>query len=184
MNRFRYRFRSRAPALLCALGLALTGACSDAGTGDGGAGGSPEEDPAADACEHFRGGPFVDVTAGIDESQAEDVGTEHSAHRITLSDDTMGGWAGYVIYPVAEGGEYVFFTDAEVSMTLHDANGAPIEWEQECASGCTDACDDVAQARTVDFATVGTYYLGIGSDLDPRVTLVVIEAGEHEHEHE
>lgn len=176
-------FVSSLVALPLLAALSLTSACSDDGGGAGGAGGeAAEPDPAADACEHLQGGPFVDVSATSDASQAPDVSAEHTTHRVALEDDTMGGWIGYVSYAVAEAGEYVFFTDDDVTMSLEDGSGAAVDWEQECTSDCTDACGEVAQSRTVDISSVGTYGVRIESQTDGEVSLVVVHAGEHEHE--
>ena len=159
--------------------LAFAPACGGADAGAGGGGSLP--DPAADACEHLEGGPFADVTATADAMGAPDVSAGHTAHRITLPGDEMHGHAGYVSYAVAEAGELVFFTDRDVDLTLEDAGGNGIPWEDECTSGCTDACSLVENARTVDISSVGTYAVRIESSSE-SVTLVVVHAGDHDHE--
>lgn len=169
-------------AALTALTLAMSTACSDDGAGTGGGGGGGViPDPAADACEHMEGGPFADVSAAADATGAPDASAEHTAHRISLPADATAGFVGYVTYVVEEAGELVFFTDQDVSMALEDAGGAAVPWEDECTSACTDACGLVQNARTVDIDSVGSYVLRIESDAED-VTLVVVHAGEHEHE--
>ena len=95
--------------------------------------------------------------------------------------DATAGFVGHVTYVVEEAGELVFFTDEDVSMTLQDAGGAAVPWEDECTSACTDPCGLVQNARTVDIDSVGSYVLRIESDAED-VTLVVVHAGESNHE--
>src|SRR5690606_25490053 len=80
-------------------------ACSD----DPAPGVEPEEDPAADACEHFAEGPFNDVTAGADLATAPDVSASHTHHRITLADDGSGSYGGFVAIAADEAAEILLF---------------------------------------------------------------------------
>jgi hypothetical protein len=167
---------------LASLALAISTGCSDdAGGTGGGGGGGVLPDPAVDACEHMAGGPFADVTATADASGAPDASTEHTAHNITLPGDETTGYVGYVSYVVDEATELVFYTDADVTLSLQDAGGSDLTWEDECTSSCTDACTLVQNTWTVDIETVGSYALRIESSTED-VTLVVVHAGDHEHE--
>jgi hypothetical protein len=163
---------------------AMLAACSgdDGPDGSGGAGGATAADPAVDGCEHLEGGPFVDVAATADPSDAPDVSTEHSAFRVALAGDASAGFSGWVSYGASAAGELIVYVNADVTMRMEDASGSPLDWEQECISDCTGICDEVANARTVDIATVGTYRLQIESATDSEVTLVIVEGGEHAHE--
>ena len=95
---------------------------------------------------------------------------------VSLVDD------GYVAFAPAEGGEYIFYTDADVAMALQDSAGAAIAWEEECTSGCSDACGAIVGRRVVDLDQVGTYYLQFAPASVMTVNIVHVLAGDHAHE--
>lgn len=177
-------------AALC-LALAPLAACGDDTGGGGGAGGGAgegghggaheEEDLDAEACEHLGDGPFVDHTATDDVATAPDVSAEHTAHVITLI-DFAGQSGGYVSFQAAEAGEYVFFTDQAVPLSIQSSAGSDVAIEESCdPAACSASCALFAGKHLVDLE-VGTYYLELGPTDLAEVRLLHEAAGAHADE--
>lgn len=152
-----------AATLLCA-------ACSDDHDHDGEDGHGDEVSSDADACEHFEGGPFADGPT---------LGDSHTAYTITLDADGSATASA----TIAEGGEWLFFTDEAVPFAIADSGGQMLALEESCSAGtCSADCSVAAGRHVVDIATVGTYDITLGpSDVD-SVRLVFLPAEGHEHE--
>ncbi len=170
---------------------ALLAACGDdtgggggaggGGTGGHGEGGHHEEDLDVEACEHFGEGPFVDHTATDEVASAPDVSVEHTSHTIALI-DFAGSKGGYVAFQAAEAGEYAFFFDADVPLSIQSSAGADVALEESCdPAACSASCDLVKGKHLVDLE-VGTYYLELGPTALTEVRLVHEAAGAHDHD--
>ncbi|ACY16418.1 hypothetical protein [Haliangium ochraceum] len=141
-------------------------------------------DPSEDACEHMIEGPVESATA-IDDMSADapDIGEHHTRFDVTLVGDQSnpGSYVGYVDLVVEETGESLIFLDADVPMQLWTAAGDEVE--VEATSNAIDACTEVAISYTYDLE-VGTYLMQLGSTSADQVGIVVVLAGEHDHDHD
>lgn len=142
-------------------------------------GGTEEVSLAADACEHFEGGPGDDATAGATAAEAGDVGAEHTAWTITMPTAAAGPRVGFVSLAIDAAGDHTFFFDTDVTVVMSDAGGAPIA--PESSTSVEADCTLVKRALTYELG-VGTYTLQITTD-SGEVSLVWLGA-EHDHEHE
>ena len=157
-----------------ALAVALVGCDDDHGDEHGGdehGGGAAEAGPDADACEHMIGGPAQDVTAGADEDNAVVVSFEHTRVDIALV-PLEGQMGGYLRYEAAEEGEFAFFFDQDVPVTLV---GGDFE-----ASGPADACSEVVIGHTADLS-VGPTLLKVGPTDAETLRLVTVHVADHDH---
>ncbi len=171
----------RAPTSLLALVAALALATAACG-GDDDDGGMAEPSPAEDACEHMQDGPAEVATAIADmTADAPDIGEHHTRWDVTLSDDGDGNYSGYVDLVVDEEGESQVFLSADVPFTLWDANGDQVQAEESLTS--VSECAEVSAAHHFDLE-VGTYLASFGPASADEVQIVVVLAGEHDHDDE
>lgn len=158
--------------------LALAPACGEDDSGE------EPIDPSEDACEHMIEGPAESATA-IDDMSADapDIGEHHTRFDVTLVGDQSnpGSYLGYVDLVVEETGESLIFLDADVPMQLWTAAGDEVA--AEASDNAIDACTEVAISYTYDLE-VGTYLMQLGSTSADQVGVVVVLAGEHDHEDE
>lgn len=171
---FFHPLRSRRLALLSISGLLLaTAAC-----GGDDAGGSHEElEPEADGCEHMIEGPNQEITAIADMAgDAPDMGEHHVRWDIALVDDGTGMFSGYVDLVVEEEGESIFFGDADIPLTIWDANGDEVPLHS--ADDSITECTEVDASNTYELG-VGTYLLGLGPTTEATFSVVVIPAVAH-----
>jgi hypothetical protein len=151
----------------------------------------PPEEPSVDAeaCEHYRAGPFVAATATLERAAAPDVSAEHAVHRIALSELGAGGSGGGAAGQGARGGwvklaadavgDRILFFDAAVPVTVEDATGAAVGIEASCnGAACSADCPVVRARHVVPFA-VGTYFLELGPTSTTEVGFAHEEAGGH-----
>lgn len=157
-------------------------------TGSGGHGGHHDVDELA--CEHLQDGPFVDVTATVDTTDAPDVSAEHTAFHVTLADAGAGGSGGgggstatrggYLSFAPDAEAHYVFFLGADVPFAVEDSSGGSVAIHESCdPAACSDACADIRGRHVVELS-VGTYYLSFGPTSETEVALVREEEG-HAH---
>jgi hypothetical protein len=157
-----------------------TGGAGGGGSAGTGTGGAAPEDLEAEVCEHYAEGPFIEHTAADAVESAPDVSTEHTAHRITLI-ELAGANGGYVTFQAPAAGEYVFFFDQDVPLSVQSSAGSDVLIEESCdPSACSATCDLVKGKHLVDLA-VGTYYLELGpTDLASVHLAHEALGGEHE----
>lgn len=172
-------------SILTPLAAMLLLACSDdtggggGGTGSG-TGGAAPEDLDAEACEHYVEGPFVQHTATEAVEDASDISAEHTAHAITLI-ELAGANGGYVSLQAPSAGDYVFFLDQDVPLSVQSSAGSDVLIEESCdPSACSATCGLVKGKHVVELA-VGTYYLELGpTDLASVHLVHEVLGGEHE----
>lgn len=149
------------------------------GTGGGGGDAGPvgaELDP--EVCEHLTEGPYVEHTATDALDTAPDVSAEHTAHTITLV-DFAGQNGGYVAFQAPAAGEYLFYLDADLPLSIQSSAGGDVPIEASCnPTACSDACTAIVGRHLVDLE-VGTYYLELGPTLEDSVNLAHEAVGEH-----
>jgi hypothetical protein len=158
------------------LAATLLLACGDdtggaGGSGTGGGGGAAPADLDAEACEHISDGPFVQHLAAETVADAPDVSAEHTAHDVVLVElDGVNG--GFVSFQAPAAGEYVFFLDQDVPLSIQSSAGADVLVEERCdPAACSPTCALVRGRLLVDLA-VGTYYLELGPTDLPSVHLL------------
>lgn len=146
-----------------------------------GCGDDEEETESLDAegCAHLQKGPSAPITATAAASGAPAVNTDHKRYDISLIDVT-GGKGGSVTFAVAEEGDYLFFINEDVPMSIQTINGVAIQPEEVVKS--STECSDIKGRYTVDLG-VGTHVLTFGPTTKTSVSLVA-EHGAHEHDHE
>lgn len=136
--------------------------------------------PLEDACEHLADGPNEAVTAAADGETGPDITEDHTRWDITLT-AVDGGNGGSVTFAPAEAGEFLFAMTADIPAMLFDGNGNEVALS---APGAEDGTCDLAQASYAVDAAIGTYTLSFGPTDATTVQLVVVHAGEHDHDHE
>lgn len=156
--------------MLIALTASL-GAC-----GDDTDGAEPEETPQEEACEHMAEGPAISVTGATTGEDALDATAEHTRVDLALVDDA-GSNVGIVSYQADEAGEYIVFTNNDVTLAVLDANGESVAIEETTT---VTECAEVALQHTVDL-DVGTYLMQFGPTSEAGVSFVV-EHGDHSGE--
>ena len=152
-------------------------ACGDEDS-DTPAPGEEEESVEEEGCEHMAEGPATAVTAAADAASAPDATAEHTRVDIALA-GVEGGNGGFVIYEAEADGEYIFFLDKTVGLTITDAAGNAVEIEE---SGPVDLCSEVAIHHVVDMG-LGLHTIAFEATAETSLSMVVEAAGEHE-EHE
>ena len=138
-------------------------------------GGAEEE-----ACEHMADGPFESVTATADAMDAPSIAIEHTRVDVTLVDDGMGMYSGFVTFPAGEATEIMFFMSADVPVTVTGPDGMPVD--AESTGGPSDLCPTDVLASAVYDVEVGTYTIEIGPTAEAEVGIVHEEAGAHSDE--
>ncbi|WP_224361812.1 hypothetical protein [Hyalangium versicolor] len=140
--------------------------------------GEEEESIDSEGCEHLQKGPSTPVTATASATGAPAVSNDHRRYDISLIDVT-GGKGGSVSFAVSEAIDYILFTNADVPVTVKDANGQTIAFEESAKS--STECSDIKGRFTVPLA-VGTQTFTFGPTTATSVSLVIEEAGGHDHE--
>lgn len=138
-----------------------------------------EESVDVEGCEHLQKGPATAVTATTTGTPPA-VGNDHRRYDITLVDGT-GGRTGSVSFAAAEATDYVFFTSADVPLTVRNSSGAEVSIEESTTS--SSECADI-KGRHVVPLTVGTHTLTFGPTSTTTVSLVIEEASHEGHDHE
>lgn len=140
--------------------------------------GGDEESADTEGCEHLQEGPAAPITATASSTGAPAVSNDHRRYDITLTDVT-GGKGGSVSFAASEGTDYVFFTSADVPVTVKNGSGATVTAEESVKSSST--CTEVKGRHTFPLS-VGTYTLTFGPTTATSVSLVIEEAGtDHQH---
>lgn len=144
-----------------------------------------EIDPALDACEHMIEGPNQAITAASDAgSDAPDTAPDHTRFDIALSqpgdpenDQVENGQVDLVI---ARAGEHILYLDQEVPITVLGPDGSelPVQTTERNVEACVEV--DLV-GHTFDLE-VGTHTLRFGPTDRTQVRMVVIAAGDHDHE--
>jgi len=157
-------------ALLMSTAL-LSSACGDDDE-------EPEENVDVEGCEHLREGPAVAVLATLTGTPPT-VANNHRRYDITLVDGT-GGRSGSVSFAASEASDYVFFTSADVPVSITDGSGAAVEIEESTKS--SETCTEI-KGRHIVPLTVGTHTITFGPTSATSVNLVIEEASHEGHEH-
>lgn len=127
------------------------------------------------ACLHMEEGPVTALQAS--EEAAAGPSSEGEHVRLDVSLPTRGGFFGYT---AEEAGDFVFLSDAEVSLVIVDGAG---ERAPEITFNEVAGCDLGVQAFVFDLAA-GEHVFRVSEAQGGQVRFVV-EAYEHEHgEHE
>lgn len=129
-----------------------------------------------DACEHFSNGPARAVTTGDSASLAVDASEEHTRYDLTLA-GAAAPHSGFVKVAIGEAGDYGFFFDGPVEVTVTDAAGNVVAAESSATSDPDCATVKVALTFELD---VGTYMVVVSAGA-PEVSLVWFPAGDHGH---
>lgn len=142
------------------------------------------EEPADDACEHAQEGPFEDITAVTDGTDAPDASLEHTAYRIGLTETGTDSYGGQVSFTPEEAGEFHVFLsveDAEVGISL---DGTDIAEEASASVDSAEHCSEVTYQWTFDLDSGGQPHLvDISNSTDSTVLMVIVHGGgEHDHE--
>jgi hypothetical protein len=161
------RLKTGLAATLMALAMIAPG-CGDDET--------KEENPNAEACEHFEMGPPVAVTAATTASAtAPKIDNNHMRYDVTLA-TTATGKGGFVTFAPAKAGDYIIFTNAPV--TLKVTNAAMTEVMAETSATSITECTTV-KGRYVYDLEVATYVISVSGSGDS--VSFVVEAAEHAH---
>ncbi|MBJ6764222.1 hypothetical protein JGU66_25890 [Myxococcaceae bacterium JPH2] len=131
-----------------------------------------------EGCEHLQKGPGVSITA-VREGAGPAVSNDHKRYDIALQDAT-GGKGGAVSFAVTAAEDYVFFTSADVPVTVTTSAGQVVEVEEHATSSAS--CTDIRGRHVVPLG-VGTHTLTFGPTPVNQVSLVIEESGEHGHAH-
>ncbi|MEZ4728594.1 MAG: DUF2796 domain-containing protein [Caldilineaceae bacterium] len=143
-----------------------------------------EKSPVEHACKHLAEGPEVAVTAAADMANTAAVTGTHIRLDVTLA-----AGEGYLAYTAEEAGEYIFYADSAITLTLQPADGEPIQPETTLAAEALADCPGFIAAYTFDLAAGDNILAITNADASTESSIVrlVVEAvgGEHEHgEHE
>lgn len=140
--------------------------------------GGDEETADTEGCEHLQKGPAAAVNASASGTSAPAVSNDHRRYDITLTDVT-GGKGGSVSFAASEGTDYVFFTSADVPVTVKNGSGTAVTAEESVNS--SSVCAEIKGRHTFPLS-VGTYTLTFGPTTATSVSLVIEESGsDHEH---
>jgi len=133
----------------------------------------------AHACKHLADGPAVPITAVTEISSTMAVTGTHLRLDVTVPTAEPS----YFVYTAAAAGDYLFYADRPVTLTLQDADGAhPAETIMDTAA-LTD-CPGLVTAFGFDLAA-GDNTLVLTDATGETVHFVVeAVAGAHDHEHE
>jgi hypothetical protein len=142
------------------------------------------EEPADDACEHGQDGPFEDVTAVTDGTDAPDVSMEHTAYRIELSETDTDTFGGQVSFAPEEAGEFHVFLGVEGAEVGISLDGTDIAAEASSAVDSAEHCSEIAYQWTFDLDSAGDgHMVDISGSPDATVLMVIVHGGkEHGHE--
>jgi hypothetical protein len=131
-----------------------------------------------EACEHLREASGTAVTAATDGAGAPAVAPGHERYDVTLADVT-GGKGGFLAFPVDAAGDHVIFMNAEVPLVVRDGAGQAVEPEESAAS--STACPEI-RARHLFHLEVGDHLIELGPTTGDSVSLILEEAGGHDHD--
>ena len=134
------------------------------------------ENPNEEACEHFEKGPPAAVTAAASSSaDAPKINNDHKRYDVKLV-DVGGGKGGFVAFAAGKAGDYIFFTDAPVQLSVKSSTMAdvPVEKSDAMIAECM-----AVKGRHVFPLQVGTYVIGIGGAAGEKVSFVVEAAEAH-----
>jgi hypothetical protein len=128
------------------------------------------ENPNAEACEHITetDGAVALTAASTASASAPEIRSDHQRYDVALA-ASGSGRSGYVAFAVAEAGDYIFFTDAPVQLTVKSPAGADVIAESSAAS--IPECAEV-KGRHVYPLGVGTHVIGVSGSA-ARVGFVV-----------
>jgi len=134
--------------------------------------GGNEETADTEGCEHLQEGPAAPVNASATSTGAPAVSNDHRRYDITLTDVT-GGKGGSVSFAASGAQDYIFFTSADVPVTVKDGNGQAVAAKEsvKTSSECTEV-----KGRSTYLLSVGTYTLTFGPTTATSVSLVIEEA--------
>lgn len=131
------------------------------------------------ACKHLEEGPEVAVSAVADIASTTAVTGTHVRLDVTLADAE-----GYFAYTAEEAGEYVFYANSIVELTLQHTDGETIQPESIMEADALVDCAGFAMAFTFDLAE-GDNILAIAStDAENNLVSLVVEHASAEHEHD
>ena len=122
-----------------------------------------------EACGHMANGPATGINAGDGEANATKSGVEDWEHKrvdITLADDGMGAYWGYVTFEATEAAEYVFFSRGTFYFQ--------IDVEDAETTTSVPNCPGISKAMTFDL-DVGEHMLFFMSP-DDSLSMVVERA--------
>lgn len=129
------------------------------------------------ACKHLAEGPEVTVSAAAEIAATTAVTGTHVRLDVTLPDAAPS----YFAYTAEEAGEYVFYADSPVTLTLSDADGNATPAETVMDAAVLADCPGFVTAFVFDLVA-GDNVLSIQEADDEMARFVVEEvAGEHEH---
>lgn len=131
------------------------------------------------ACKHLEEGPEVAVSAVADIASTTAVTGTHVRLDVTLADAE-----GYFVYTAEEAGEYVFYANSIVEVTLQHTDGETIQPESIMEADALADCAGFAMAFTFDLAE-GDNILAIANiNAESNLVSLVVENVSAEHEHE
>lgn len=133
-----------------------------------------EEGLDAEGCEHMEEGPAVPITAAADPAAAPDATAEHARVDIALAPDGTG----IVTYAAEAPGDYTFYFDKPVDLTITAPDGSLLALE---SSAPVDLCEAVAVKQVFELA-LGLHTIALDASGQAEVRMVVEAAGEHEDE--
>lgn len=143
-----------------------------------------DENPAAEACEHFESGPFVAVSAVSDvtDDAIGLVGNDHKDYQIALTENTAtSDFGGFVAFESGEAVEYILFFKQDVEVVFWQSD-AETEIEPAEVIDGDEHCADVAVQYHIDLP-VGTVYLQLAAGDIETLDLVIEEVGgDEEHD--
>ena len=120
-----------------------------------------------EAREHAASGPYLDVTAAADATDAPSAKQPHHLVRVALV-PVEGGNGGTVAYAAEEAGDFAIFTTADVPLSVTSAAGDPVDSQVDPLDDCTEVV-----ARHTVALSVGTFHLTLGPTSDSSVGLVI-----------
>ncbi|WP_224368403.1 hypothetical protein [Hyalangium versicolor] len=146
----------------------------------------PDEELVEHACFHGDNGPYTAVTAAAPGSTTiPNVNLPHTAFNITLpATSPCHSYAGSVTYRPAESGEFAFFLSRKRGLKIYDGTTLV---SKECSYLIDEAaCGSLRRMVTADLEEGKVYRLEFEAvrQSNATFTLVVEEAGEHDHEAE
>lgn len=142
-----------------------------------------DEEVVEHSCYHAEYGPFASVTAAAPGSTTlPNVNLPHTAYTITLPARATSGYEGSVTYRPIESGEYAFLLSRYRALRIYD--GETIV-SRECSYFIDEAaCSSLRRAVTADLEAGKVYRLEFKAlfPVNASFTLIIEEAGHHEHE--
>lgn len=131
----------------------------------------------AHACKHLADGPIVPVNAVTEISSTMAVTGTHVRLDVTVPTAEPS----YFVYTAAEAGDYIFYADRPVTLTLQDADGTHAAETIMDAAALTD-CPGLVTAFVFDLAA-GDNTLAL-TDTDGEIMHFVVEAATTTHGHD